>query len=267
MNVAILMSGRTDLFYKTVGLNFNHLIKPLKAAGHQVDMFGSFWDDLTTESCIKSYADHWKVIDVESFTQYTSGIVKNFDEHQQLIKKYGHTKDNKVANTLYWLYKLDRLYTIVKRYEKINNIQYDCYIRLRPDVGLHRAFDPDHLHCLKDDNIITHVDHVVHIDEKIYGCGNGWIDDNFCIAKHDPFYVYCKVYDDIIKLCIDCNNCISHILFKRQFERYNIKTLLPNSTIVMPKRVANEVLDYVYFEYVYNYFGFNYADFKITKCV
>lgn len=267
MKIAILMSGRTDLFDRVVDLNLENLIGPLKSAGHQVDMFGSFWKEDTTDPCINAYLEYWKVIDVESFTPYTSGLIKNFREHQQLVQTYQHTQDNKVSNTLYWLYKLNRLFSIVKEYEHQNNTRYDYYIRLRPDVGLHRPFDPDHLYCLTDNNIITHVDHVVHIDGKIYGCGNGWIDDNFCIAKHDPFYVYCKVYDDIIKLCIDCNNCISHLLFKRQFELYNIKTLLPNSILVMPKRMPGGVFNYLYFEYIYDYFGCKYADFKIEKCV
>ena len=154
------MSGRTDLFDRVVHLNINNLIGPLKAAGHQVDMFGSFWKEDTTDPCINAYLEHWKFIDVENLTQYTRGVIKNFREHQQLIQKYQHTQDSKVSNTLYWLYKLNRLFSMVKDYENQNDIQYDCYIRLRPDVGLHRPFDPDHLYCLKNDNIITHVDHV-----------------------------------------------------------------------------------------------------------
>jgi hypothetical protein len=260
------MSGRTDLFNEVVKLNFDNLITPLKSAGHQVDMFGSFWHEDTTDKCINAYLDCWKVVDIETLTPYTCGVIKNFQEHQQLIQKYQHSQDSKVSNTLYWLYKLNRLYSMVKQYERTNG-QYDYYIRIRPDLGLHRAFDVDHLNCLTDDNIITHVDHVVNIDGKLYGCGNGWIDDNFCVAKRDPFEVYCKVYDDVIRLCEDCNNCISHLLFKRQFELYNIKTLLPNSMLVMPKRAPEGIFTYFYFEHVYDYFGSKYADFKSERCV
>jgi hypothetical protein len=267
MKIAILMSGRTDLFDRVVDLNHDNLINVLNSAGHTVDMFGSFWEENTAEYCINAYIDYWKVVDIETLTPYTSGVIKNFREHQELIGKYQHSQDNKVSNTLYWLYKLNRLFNIVKEYELQNNMQYDCYIRMRPDVGLHRPFDPDHLNCLTDNNIITHVDHVVHIDGKIYGCGNGWIDDNFCIAKRNAFEVYCGVYDNILSLCNDCQNCISHIIFKRQFELNNIKTLLPNSILVMPKRMPDGVFKYLYFEYVYDHFGYKYADYKIEKCV
>ena len=230
-------------------------------------MFGSFWKEDTTQYCINAYSDYWKCVDVETLTPYTSGVIKNFNEHQELVKKYQHTNDNKVANTLYWLYKLNRLYSMVKQYENTHNMKYDYYIRIRPDAGLHRAFDPNHLKCLADDNIITHVDYVVNINGKIHGCGNGWIDDNFCVAKKSAFEVYCGVYDNILSLCDACENCISHIIFKKHFELNNIKTLLPNSLLIMPKRMPGGIFTYQYFEYVYNHFGYDYSSFTVDKCV
>jgi hypothetical protein len=54
-------------------------------------------------------------------------------------------------------------------------------------VGLKSPFNLDDLNKLTDNSIITHVDRIVHINNKVFGCGDGWIDDNFCIAKQIPF--------------------------------------------------------------------------------
>lgn len=254
MNIAILMSGRTELFDRVDGVNKAHLIQPFINQGHTVNLFGSFWDDIETKKCIDSYKDYWKVIDVETFTPYVGGIIDNFNEHQELINKYQHTSDNRVSNTLYWLYKLRRTYNLVQQYERVNNIKYDYYIRIRPDVGLSKPVDVNQLNQLTDDNIITHVDHIVTVNGKVFGCGDGWIDDNFCIAKQKPFETYCSVYDDIISLCDECKTCISHLIFKRHFEIKNIKTIRPNSPIIMSRKSPEGV-------FVYHYFVYQYPDF------
>lgn len=250
------MSGRVERFNWVLDLNKNNLIQPLLNAGHNVDMFGSFWDEYDTESCIHAFQPYLKVADVETLTPFTGGVVNNFDEHQERIKKYQHDADSRVSNTLYWLYKLNRLYKIVKQYERINNVKYDYYIRIRPDVGLRFPLDVNQLNVLDDTNIITHVDHVVKWGDKIYGCGEGWIDDNFCIAKQHPFEVYCSVYDDIVSLCDMCQNCISHLLFKKQFELKNIKTVLPNSSLIMSRKTSTGVNLFHYFEHVYPDFDY-----------
>jgi len=255
MNVAILISGRTERFDLTLDVNKNNLIQPFKDAGHNVDLFGSFWLEPTTTPCIDAFVPHWRFVDIESLTTYTNGVINNFNEHQERIKKYKHADDNKVSNTLYWLYKLNRLYKMVKQYERINNIKYDYYIRIRPDVGLRSPFNLDDLNKLTDNSIITHVDRIVHINNKVFGCGDGWIDDNFCIAKQIPFEAYCSVYDDILSLCDLCHNCISHIILKKQFELKNIKTILPNSTLLMSRDTPDGVRLFHYFEYMYSTFN------------
>lgn len=256
MNIAILMSGRTDRFHTVLNLNKQHLIQPFLNSGHKVDMFGSFWDEYDTQSCISAFQPHWKVTDIETLTPFTGGIIKNFNEHQYLIKKFKHDTDSRVANTLYWLYKLNRLYKIVKQYEYINNIKYDYYVRIRPDIGLRYPFKVDDLNLLTNDSIIVHVDHVVNWGGKLYGCAEGWIDDNFCIAKQHPFEVYCSIYDDILELSNQCQSCISHIILKKQFELKNVKTLLPNSSLVMDRitEQGNQII--YYFEHVYPDFDF-----------
>lgn len=254
MNVAILMSGRTELFDHLVDVNINNLIKPLIDHGCTVNLFGSFWNDDDTPKCVETYKHYWKCVDIESFTPYVGGVIKNFNVHQDIIVKYQHTADNRVANTLYWLYKLNRTYNIVKQYEYVNNMKHDYYIRIRPDVGLSKTFDVNQFNQLTDDNIITHVDRIVHTHGKIFGCGDGWVDDNFCVAKQTPFEIYCGVYDDIVSLCESSQNCISHLLFKRQFELKNIKTIQPNSPIIMVRKNPDGVS-------IYHYFVYQYSDF------
>jgi len=255
MNVAILISGKTERFDLTLDINKNNLIQPFKDAGYNVDLFGSFWLEPTTTPCIDAFVPHWRCVDIESLTTYTNGVINNFNEHQERIKKYKHTDDNKVSNTLYWLYKLNRLYKMVKQYERINDIKYDYYIRIRPDVGLRSPFNLDDLNKLTDNSIITHVDRIVNMNNKVFGCGDGWVDDNFCIAKQIPFEVYCSVYDDILYLCDLCQNCISHIILKKQFELKNIKTILPNSSLLMSRDTPDGIRLFHYFEYMYSTFN------------
>jgi hypothetical protein len=257
MTIAILMSGRTEFFDRVLDINKSNLIQPLIDHGYTVNFFGSFWEDVETPKCIASYQDYWKVVDVETFTPYVGGVINNFNEHQELIVKYQHTPDHQVTNTLHWLYKLRRAYNLVRQYERVHNMKHDYYIRIRPDASLSKPIDVNQLSQLNDDNIITHVDRIVHTHGKIFGCGEGWIDDNFCIAKQKPFETYCSVYDDLISLCVYCKTSISHLLLKRQFELKNIKTIQPNSPIIIVRKISDEIL-------LYHYFTYQYPDFDPT---
>ena len=131
-------------------------------------------------------------------------------------------------------------------YEEKNG-NYDLYIRNRPDVSLSRSIDLSLIDQINDKTIMTHVDQIVHIIDGqrrtiysgdrvtggyLYGCGNGWVDDNFCIAKKDAFRVYCGLYQNIVELTTKYESAISHIILQKEFERLGIKTIKPNSTLL-----------------------------------
>jgi hypothetical protein len=63
-----------------------------------------------------------------------------------------------------------------------------------------------------------------------------------------------------LSLCDMCQNCISHLLFKKQFELNNIKTLLPNSSLIMSRKTSEGTYMFHYFEHVY-------PNFDVTQYV
>jgi len=253
MNIAIIISGRIELFEQSVSENYCNIINPLVHNGHTVNIFMSIWNNCDQDILLKSYQPYVKVFDTEIFTDYTAGLIKDMIPYENLIKLFAHTKENKVANTLYWMYKLKRAYKLVQEYERINNIEHDLYIRLRPDVTCIDPIDMNQLNMLNDSSIIVHVDHIVFKDNNVYGCGEGWIDDNLCIAKKRPFEIFCNTYDTIISLCLMAGSCISHIVLKKQFELNNIKTIKPNSPLVIYRNgdANNQILRFHYFGHCY----------------
>jgi hypothetical protein len=253
MNIAIIISGRIDLFEQSVMENYNNIINPLIYNGHTVNIFMSIWNHRDQDMLLRAYQPYVKVFDTETFTDYTSGLIKDMVPYETLVKLFGHSVENKVSNTLYWMYKLKRAYKFVKEYERVNNIEHDLYIRLRPDVTCCDPIDIHQLTTLNDSSIIVHVDHILVKDDKFYGCGEGWIDDNLCIAKQRPFETFCNTYDDIINLCLMTGSCISHILLKKQFELNNIKTIKPNSPLIIYRKGDdnNPILKFYHFEYCY----------------
>ena len=264
MKIAILLSGRTDNFESAYQTNINTLIQPLIRAGHSVDMFASIWDGPSNKILINVYSPYLRVVDVESFTPYTSAVMTPIKEYSRLAKQYG-LGDSNSDNVIYWMYKIDRAFKIMELYEEKNG-SYDLYIRNRPDVSLTRPIDLSLIDQIDDKTIVTHVDQLfhfidgkrrnVHADEVfsggyLYGCGNGWVDDNFCLAKKDVFRVYCGLYQNIVELTTKYESAISHIILQKEFERLGIKTVKPNSTLMFfrPDGV------WEYFRYMFDTFN------------
>lgn len=259
MNVAIIISGRIDLYHHVVNDNYEKIINPLINAGHTVNIFLSIWDHHDAEQLVSSYKNQIKIVDTELFTEYTGGLMDNLKEYENLTAQYGNSKSHKVANTLFWLYKLKRGYKLVQEYERVNNMTHDLYIRLRPSASVVLPLDINELANLDDNSIYAYEDQVVRVDGVVYGCGNGWIDDNFCIARKRPFELFWGVYDDIVDLCNKSQSGISHILLKTQFEINNIKIVKPNSPLVM-FRVSEDGtrwVQYYHFTYFYPWFKLN----------
>lgn len=251
MKIAILFSGRTQQYESSFRENLKNLIEPLSNSGYDVHLYGSFWSEHSTYSFIKEYESWWKLYDIESLTDYTGGVIKDFNEYNKLVKQYNPNEEQVLINTMYWLYKLDRTYQLVKQYELVNNFTYDYYIRMRPDVNLENPINVESLKELTDTSIITHVDRIVHKNDMVYGYREGWIDDNYCIAKKPIFEMYCGVYRNLITLVEKYQNCIIHVILQRLFEEHKVTTLQPSTPIVMHKNRGDHVLDIVLFAHTY----------------
>lgn len=251
MNIAILISGRIDFYKICKDINFQNFILPLQNAGHSVDIFSSIWECNMTNSFIEDFKKISKIIDIESFTPYTNALIENFNVYLELVKNY-HPNDD-FTNTMYFLYKLNRLFKMVEKYELVNNIKYDLFVRLRPEMTISQLFSLDSLNEIDYNSIIVHEDKIIQYigNEKrvitnvnqiipnageIWGCGDGWIDDNFCIAKKNVFKIICELYNNIIELSIKYKTCITHILLKNEFQKNNIKIIRPNFTFGIPRK-------------------------------
>ena len=256
MNVAIIISGRIELYHHVVKDNYERIINPLIDDGHTVNIFMSVWEHSGVNDLVESYKDQTKVVDIETFTEYTRGLMDNLNEYENLTAQYGNSKAHKVANTLFWLYKLKRGYKLVQEYERVNNMKHDLYIRLRPSATVVLPLDVNQLSELDDDSIYAYEDNVIRVDGVLHGCGNGWIDDNFCIARNRPFELFWGVYDNIVDLCNRSQSGISHILLQTQFQINNIKIVKPNSPLIMYRlsEDGSRWSQYYHFTYFYPWF-------------
>ena len=88
MNIAIIISGRINLFQDAVEKNYKNIIDPLIEAGHNVNMFVSIWEHAEQSEFINSYKPYIKAIDIETYLEYTSAFIDNFYEFKKLIKEY-----------------------------------------------------------------------------------------------------------------------------------------------------------------------------------
>lgn len=250
-SVAILCSGRTECYEQVYDRNISNVLEPLKNAGYEVNLFGSFWDEDNSEKFIQAYESDFKTFEVETLTKYTGGVIKNFNEYNHLITVYDVGYQSALTNTMYWLYKLNRTYGLVKQYESINNMSYDYYIRIRPDITLSSKLDVDLMERLTDNSIILHVDHVVNINGSIQGYREGWIDDNFCIAKKQPFDMYCGIYDNLVELIHKYESGVIHVIYQHLFKDKNIQTIIPNSPLLMVKNKEGIINKYLLFLHSY----------------
>jgi hypothetical protein len=250
--IAILYSGRTQCHDQVYKRNVSNLIDPLKNAGYEVNLFGSFWDDDDSRNFVESYKSEFKTFETETLTQYTGGVIKNFNEYNNLIKVFNVNEEHiLINNTMYWLYKLNRSYNLVKQYERINGITHDYYIRIRPDVTLLTKFDVESLEQLTDNSVMLHVDNIVEIDGVFHGYRQGWIDDNFCVAKKSVFELYCGIYENLVELVNKYQTGIIHVIFKHLFEEQNIQSIRPNSPLLLVKNKGT-IIDFILlFTHVY----------------
>lgn len=247
MNIAILLSGRTDMFEYAVHDNFTKLIQPLIDEGHNVHLHGSFWDTDDTKRCIEKYNKYWKTIDVELFTEYSCGFIKDFNEFKQCTQIYDVEYSHAVQNTLYFLYKLNRGYKIIKQYELKNEFKYDYYVRLRPDVCLDSQIDIDTIKTLDDHSIMLYVDRVYLLNNEYVGYREGWVDDNFCIATNKPFELFCSMYERSVELSHKYQATVSHILLQKLFIENKIQCIRPNPNLVMFKKQNNQINRFLLF--------------------
>lgn len=176
MKISILFSGQwrtndTCLYNRAnskpqININIMNIIKAFEDLGHIVDIFIST-DDLHLSDTNKQFGTRIKNIYLANtgFFMKKLSDEKNFvqetDIKKQLKLYYGYM-DNMIKTTLikdygyadgYWPYdkaiyqymKLYIAYMLMDDYSKINNIQYDICLRIRPDSLIKFNFTNDML--------------------------------------------------------------------------------------------------------------------------
>jgi len=95
------------------------------------------------------------------------------------LSKYKNNSNISVISMYYDIYSCNKL---KKQYEKINNIKYDCVIRLRPDGILNNKIKESDFNNL----------------DKVYvnkcGTPNTWVDDTFAFSSSENMDLYSNTY-------------------------------------------------------------------------
>lgn len=156
MNIAIFVSGHIrTLFYK-FDENIN-IIKE-KVGDCNIDVFYSFWDDLTRSESIN---DPWHVkannyiqpeVDTEYINQYfkscgannVDGEIESMSVMDEVLKNTHFLPENNGKNGLSsQYYKKNRVV------EKYYNDDYDFYIQIRPDITINNFISREEIEKIK----------------------------------------------------------------------------------------------------------------------
>ncbi len=267
MNIAVLFTGQLRITHD-IYQNVTHCLA--KLTGCNIDYFATTWyeDGLN----LKEFSDkfNFKIFDVETYNQYTTQFIKDYEEFESFCESYKNddydyqlSSESGRVNKHYRsvplvFYKIHRGVKLVQSYEKLNGIKYDLILRLRWDCELKTQLEIDHLSDIVTNNKLAVYYH--NVDEYIskkhlfkemdtplnlryHYYIDGWIDDTMSYSTPDIMYKLVDVYNEYLQIAKESNNWISHVIFREYIKKYNIPIQIPRVFIALRDR------------YIFNYYN------------
>ena len=105
---------------------------------YNYDVFFSV-DNINIEKTKKFFGEHLKNIHITEINWFMIPIHYQITDYQEIYNKYMEINFENCENhnnALYQYYRLYAAYKLAKDYEIKNNIKYDYYVRIRPDIRL-----------------------------------------------------------------------------------------------------------------------------------
>jgi hypothetical protein len=111
---------------------------------YEYDIFFSV-DNMNIEKAKLYFGDNLKNVHITESDWLMSPISHSFIDFQEVYNKYMKTDFQNClnhSNALYQYYRLHCGYLLSKDYEEKNNVKYDYYVRIRPDIRLMQDINP-----------------------------------------------------------------------------------------------------------------------------
>ena len=190
---------------------------------YDYDIFFSV-DNINVEKAKKYFGDNLKNIHITESDWLMTPISYSFIDFQEVYNKYMQINFQNCMNHSYSLYQYYRLhcgYLLSKDYEEKNNIKYDYYVRIRPDIRLMQDINP----------LFT----IIETTNKQI------------IFEHEQLCIFTNIFEelfDFIKYYGVFNNCISNYDIFNHLKKREIDFYPQNTMRFCPER---QIMEYVNF--------------------
>lgn len=195
MKTAVLLSGQIRNAKQCYNSILEHVVNP-----YQADVFIESWmpdnytldhrnqlisNDMSTDELLKKYKPKLAIFENFDNSELTSALSKiDIKNRQAFDGSWAH--ETIIPNIFYMHYKVWLCYEAVLRYERLNNVSYDCIIRLRFDLQFEEF---PLMSDLKPSRIYvpTGSDH------------RGGLNDLVAIGDRDSMAKYCNLYLNLLQ--------------------------------------------------------------------
>lgn len=213
---------------------------------YDYDVFFSV-DSINIEKAKLFFSDHLKNVHITETNVLMEPITHSFIDFQKIYNKYMQIDFENCMNhshALYQYYRLNCAYLLSKDYEEKNNIRYDYYVRIRPDIRLMQDINPLF-------NIIETT------NKKI-------------IFEHEQLCIFSNKFEEIfnfINYYGFFNNSIVNFNIFYNFKSREIQFAPDNIMRFSPERQIMEYVNYIINKYDMNfeeiYLGITYPSFNL----
>lgn len=264
MNIAILLTGQIRQYFD-VKRNIHNLVSDLSDKCN-IDLFctTNFEPNIDFNKLQQDF--NFKILDIETYDEYTSQFIKNHDEFINFCNLYKNDNpwylrfsnrdwENKVwKNIPVIFHKLHRGMKLIQRYSEINSIHYDIVIRLRWDILLENKFSyEDMLEVYNTKNLYVYQQNYKKYKEILeeresaantdyHKYVDGWVDETIFYGCYKTMSEYSNIYLEYIDIVRKYNTWISHEIFKYYSEQKNIKIDVPHTRILLTREDKQYIL-------------------------
>jgi hypothetical protein len=261
MNIAVLFTGQIRINHDVVE-NIKFLFSELNDVN--VDFFCSTWHESNIDYKSIETLFNFKIFDVETYNQYTTQFVENYDKFSEFCIIYKNNDPDYISRSEHdWMngvwknvpivfYKFNRSIKLIEKYQELNNIKYDLIVRVRWDIIFDNKLSLEHINEVVYNNklaVYTHsISEYTNVYEKmnivwpeLYNTENlgyhkyvdGWVDETVYYGNPFVMKLFSNIYEEYFEICKNRNCWIVHVILKEYLRKINIQTIIPKLIILL----------------------------------
>ena len=204
MRIAVCISGGLRTFEIAAPLLQEKFIVPLKAKGHEVDIFfyglsNNDGKELNEKKLVELYQPK-KYVLKDWNASAESEVLSGFSQEQFNFMNIRAIRKDLVVANLSQMYNIKKVFELMSEHEEQNGFRYDLAIRTRPDVYYFRTLDEDQIDTAICENTVSIT------DEWDFKCVRPFaISDIYAMGNSAAMKKYSKIYDSVYSCTKDIN--------------------------------------------------------------